>query len=90
MRLEIEVFGALCSLSLFEVNGIDAEEEDFVDKYDHAPEGAEEYGCGNMKADVIKVTDEILDKYRISSEEYYEIAEQVAEKVSFGHCGWCV
>ena len=90
MKLKIEVYGSLCSLSEFKINGIDAEEEDFVDKYDHSPETAEDYACGDMQADIILATDEVLNKYGISVTEYNEIARQVSEKVSFGCCGWCV
>ena len=89
MKLEIEVYEALCALSTFKINDIKADKDDFVDRYDHAPEDAEPYGCGNMKADVIPMTDKVLTKYNISPNEYNEIAEQVAEKLSFGACGWC-
>jgi len=90
MTLEIEVYDALCALSVFRINGREAEEGDFVNKYDHSPETAEDYGCGDMKADIIPPTEEILTKYGISEGEYHEIAAKVAEKVSFGECGWCV
>lgn len=88
MKLEIEVFDALCSLSTFITDGVEAEEEEFVDKYDHCPD--EEYGCGNMEADIIAPTEEVLEKYNISPEEHEEIAAKAAELVSFGACGWCV
>lgn len=90
MKLEIEVFGALCHLSKFKINTIQADEDDFVDKYDHASKDAPEYGCGNMQADIIPPTKEILTKYNITEAEYYEIAAQVSEKLSFGKCGWCI
>jgi hypothetical protein len=90
MELEIEVYGALCSLSTFKINGIDADERDFVDKYDHDSDNAEDYACGNMQADIISSSEDVLKKYGISESEYHDIASNVAEKVSFGCCGWCV
>lgn len=90
MKLEIKVYSALCSLKTFVINGIDADENDFVNKYDHSPETAEDYACGDMQADIIDSTNEILEKYNINQEEYEDIAEKVSELVSFGCCGWCV
>jgi hypothetical protein len=90
MECKIEVYGALCSLSEFVINGVDADEDDFVDKYDHSPETAEDYACGDMRADLIPATEEVLQKYKITLSEYNTIAQSVAEKVSFGCCGWCV
>jgi len=86
----VKSYGALCSLEEFSINDIPADEEDFVDKYDHSPDTAEDYGCGDMKADVIPATEEVRRKYSITEEEYLKIAEEVAEQVSFGNCGWCV
>lgn len=90
MKLEIEVYDALCSLSKFKINSIDAEESDFVYKYDHDSENAEDYGCGDMSADIQPCSQEILKKYQITETEYNEVAEKVSELVSFGCCGWCI
>lgn len=90
MEYKAEVFSALCSLAEFMINGIAADEYDFVDKYDHSPETAEDYACGNMQADIKAATDEVLEKYDITADEYATIAADVAEKVSFGCCGLCV
>ncbi len=89
MEYKAEVYGALCSLSEFTINGIDADEDDFVDQYDQSPETAEKYGCGNMRADIIPATDEVLKKYGITADEYATIAADVAKKVSCGCCGRC-
>lgn len=89
MEYEIAVYSSICSLEKFMVNGVQAEQCDFVDNYDH--EGnAEDYGCGNMCADIITPEDDVLEKYKITKKEYHEIAEKVKEAVSFGSCGWCV
>jgi hypothetical protein len=90
MEYKLKVYGYSCSLSEFVVNGVGARENDFVDKYDHSPETAEDYACGDMLADLKPATDEILQKYKITLDEYNTIAESVAKKVSFGCCGWCV
>ena len=90
MKLELEVYGCLCSTSTFKINNINANYNDFGYKYDHCPESAEPYGCGNMQFDSIPPTQEVLDKYHISVDEYNEIADKLAEELSFGCCGWCV
>jgi len=89
MKTKIVVFGALCSLSTFKINGINADEDEFVDKYDHSPHTADDYCCGDMQADIIPASKEVLKKYGITLSEYQNIAEEVSEKVSFGCCGWC-
>ena len=90
MDLRMQVYSAMCHLSVFTINGINADENDFVDKYDHDEENAEDYGCGDMRADILPATEEVLIKYGISITEYNEIASKVSEELSFGCCGWCV
>ncbi|MHB1380141.1 MAG: hypothetical protein ACYCX0_11030 [Desulfurivibrionaceae bacterium] len=90
MEYTAEVYSALCSLAEFTINGVTADESDFVDKYDHSPETASDYACGDMQADIIPATDKVLKKYGITAAEYATIAADVVEKVSFGCCGWCV
>lgn len=90
MEYTAEVYNALCSLRNFEINGNDADIEDFVDKYDHAPDSGIDGGCGAMRADTKPATDIILKKYGITRDEYYTVASDVAAKVSFGDCGWCI
>jgi len=90
MEYKIKAYDALCSLDGFIINGIEADEDDFVDKYDHSPETAEDYACGDMQADIISATSDVLEKYKITVDEYAEIAGKVAEEVSFGCCGECV
>ena len=90
MNYKIEVYYALCELSTFEINGIEADYNDFGDKDDVSPETAEEYGCGNMKFTPKLATDEILNKYKISVDEYNTITLILIDKLSFGSCGCCV
>ena len=89
MKLELEVYGCLCETSIFRINDIDASSDDFGNKYDHDSENAPDYCCGNMLFETKKSTEEILNKYKITDEEYYEIGEKLEEKLSFGSCGWC-
>ena len=74
--VEMEVYGCLCSLSKFEINGIKADYDDFGDKYDHDTENAEDYACGDMRFDSKPPTKEVLNTYGINEEEYYEICEE--------------
>ena len=90
MSHKIVVYGALCSTSLFTVNGITADSNDFGEQYDRDKEGAEDYACGDMHFTPKASTKEILTKYAIDEEEYQRIAGQLEEKLSFGRCGWCV
>lgn len=89
---QIIPMSALCCLdfAVSNINGKYIDMDDFVRKYDHSPETAEPYGCGNMKADVKQVTQKVLDKYEISKGDYYIIAHEISEAVSFGRCGWCI
>lgn len=99
MKYVAEVFGFLCCLSEFKINGISAQLDDFVDKYDKGFDEAindedeseeAEYGCYNMVGVVKEATTEVLLKYNITRNEYYSIAKDVADKVSFGKCGCCI
>ena len=89
MELKLKAYECLCSLAEFEINGFEADYEDFGDKYDTCPNLAEEYGCGNMKFIPKPATQEILDKYKISPKEYAEVCEKL-DCLSFGSCGWCI
>lgn len=89
MKLELEVYGSLCATSVFTINGVDAEYQDFGHKYDADPEDAEEYGCGNMIFEPGYFSEGIGDKYGINEDEFKIICEKLEEKLSFGSCGWC-
>jgi hypothetical protein len=90
MELKIEVYGCLCELKEFVINGIDANYDDFGSKGDEDSENAEDYGCGDMRFTGSPSTKEILDKYKITEEEYQEIVSKLEDALSFGSCGWCV
>lgn len=89
MKLEIEPYSCLCHLATFKINGISASYNDFGDKYDHASWEAPEYGCGDMRFESKPASQEVLDTYRITIDEYNEICEKLAEVLDFGCCAWC-
>jgi hypothetical protein len=89
MKLVLNFYGALCETKNFKINDIDADYEDFGDKYDHDSENAESYCCADMEFDSKPATQEILDKYHITVDEYNEICDKLEEGLSFGRCGWC-
>lgn len=90
MDLKLKIYGFLCSTEVFEINGVDADYDDFGDKYDRDTENAEDYGCGDMQFTGKDSTPEILAKYSITQSEYDEVVSELSDKLSFGSCGWCV
>ena len=90
MKLKCKSMGSLCELDEFIINEIGADYQDFGDKQDESPDTAEEYGCGDMRFTKKDCSKDILNKYKISEEEYNEICEKLREELSFGDCGWCV
>ena len=90
MKLELEFGRSLCYTPTFKINGVDADERDFGEKYDRAREDAEDYACGDMQFTRIPAKPEVLEKYGITGPEYELIAGQLEVGLSFGSCGWCV
>lgn len=89
MKLELEVYGSLCSTATFTINGIKASSQDFGEQYDHDQDNAEDYGCGDMQFEKKPATPEVLAKYNITEPEYNIVAGQLEKGLSFGTCGWC-
>lgn len=91
MTLKIESYSAMpCHLKAFEINGIEACEEDFGESIDAAPENAPDYSCGCRKFTAnYNISDNILDKYKITKEEYLEICEKLQEELYVGCCAGC-
>jgi len=84
------IFGtALCYCRNFEINDVDARYEDFGTKEDRRPDDADEHCCADMRFTADLPQQAILDKYKITFEEYNEIAEKLTEGLSFGQCGCC-
>ena len=89
MNYKIEACEYICGLKHFVINGVEADKSDFVEQYDDEPGMAPEYGCGNMRAHILSPTEQVLKKYNINENEYMEIAEKIAELISFGYCSLC-
>lgn len=79
-----------CHLEVFTINGKDADQYDFGDIFDHNEEIREPYGCGDMHFDSKPPTKEVLDKYNITEEEYYNICNELEYELCVGSCGWCI
>ena len=82
--------GWYCAPSLFTVKGIKASESDFGETGDRDPANAEKWSCADMHFTPKLATQEVLDKYGITVDEYNEIAQALEDVLSFGHCGLCV
>lgn len=91
MKLKIKTHHALpCRTEVFTINGKGAEQNDFGDTYDHHCEDAEPYACADMHFDPKPPTEEVLNRYNITEEEYYNICNELECKLCVGSCGWCV
>ena len=91
MKLVVKSFKSLpCRLEAFIINGKDADQDDFGGTYDHNAESAEPYACADMQFDSKPPTKEVLDKYNITEEEYYNICNELECELCVGGCGWCV
>ncbi len=90
MSHEITFGTSLCYTPVFVINGIDADSDDFGEKYDHASDNAEDYACGDMRFDMKEPSASVLEKYSIDELEYWTIANKLQDGLSFGACGWCV
>lgn len=91
MELVIKPFHSLpCHLEVFTINGKDADKDDFGVIFDHNEEIREPYGCGDMYFDSKPPTEEVLNLYDITEEEYYNICNELELKLCVGSCGWCV
>ena len=84
----IEPFDSLpCSLRTFTIGGIVADEDDF---------GEKEFGSGSCMDNSCsctfipgKPTKEVLEKYKITEEEFYNICEELVIELNVSSCGCC-
>ena len=94
MLLEYKVaphYGDMCELNPdCHINGEPLDYRDFVEKYDHDHEHAQEFGCADMRCDIKTPSQEVLDKYCITHDEYQMIAFEISEALKFGACDACV
>jgi len=89
VQLKLKVFGSLCTTAVFEINGITADESEFGHGKDISPHSAEPYCCGYREWTASLPDQEVLDKYKITVDEYRQICDQLEEGLSFGPCGMC-
>lgn len=90
-RLELKFYSALCSVSIFKIDGVNADIDDFGNQEDlgrNDPD-REDYCCKNMQFIPKDPKEEILLKYNITESEYEYIAGILRDGLSFGNCGWC-
>lgn len=87
LDLEIQTYYALpCSLEVFKINGQDADLEDFGSTCTCGDCMLSEC-CSDFKK--IKPTSKVLQKYRISGSQFYQICDELKEKLHVEYCGWC-
>jgi hypothetical protein len=81
----------LCEFETLKVKWKEADKEDFVSSWDIWPyDEAFKYWCSNYCADPKWYTQEVLDKYWITPDEYSYIAREIAGKLSFWGCACCI
>ena len=94
MELVIEPFYALpCELEVFTINGKKADSFDFGMTSDHKEDYDDElavYCCYDVYFESEPPTEEVLHKYNITEEEYYDICHELENKLHVGSCGWCI
>lgn len=91
MELVVKPFHSLpCRLEVFTINGKTADQDDFGDTFDHNEEIRQPYGCGDMHFAPKPPTEEVLNRYNITEEEYYNICNELECKLRVGGCGWCI
>jgi len=89
LKLKLDVYRAICETKEFQVNGINATYRDFGDKYDTSPDEIKPHVCGNMEFRPKLATQQVLDKYHISINEYFKICKKLQDCMSFGTCILC-
>ena len=87
MTLKLKGADYCCDLEEFKINGIRADEDDFGSKKDLAPRP--DCSCGNLQFIPDPPTQEVLNQYKITVEEYEEICNQLKKVLSIGYCGLC-
>ena len=91
MRLTLIMAYFYCATTNFNINGVDANSDDFGTQSDTVGVENEDYGyCGNMVFEPIPATPAILAKYDITLAEYSIVAGQLQAGLSFGRCALCL
>ena len=95
MKLILKVYDTLpCSTQEFSINGIEADQDWFVDNYDNGDGEEIEYGCNNRVTellDIEEVRKNLPDELKnLTDEEIKKIQSELEDKLVSGGCGWCV
>lgn len=88
MKMELNRYSTVCEIKVFKINGIRADYKDFGDKYDISPD-VKNASCGNMIFKPRTPSQQVLEKYGITNDEYICICEQLRDILSFGLCRLC-
>lgn len=79
-----------CVPEVFQINGIDANVDDFGTMMDCDPLNAPPYGCGDRRFLRSASTQDVLDRYRIDEDEYGEICDALNSEMRVGQCEMCL
>lgn len=97
MNVKFQTYHSLpCEAREFFINGIPAETDDFGEEFDEGDRNACEdrdiarWGCVDYVFKRRPCSEMVLNRYKISEEEYSEICDLLEAKLSIGMCGWCV
>jgi hypothetical protein len=95
MKLILKIYDALpCETKEFTINGIEAEQDWFVDNYDNGDGEEIEYGCNNRVTDLLsleQVRKNLPKELKtLTDDEIIKIQEKLEEELISGGCGWCV
>lgn len=83
-------FDGSCEPSRFKINRIEADLNDFGTKGDRLANRAPEYCCADMQFDCKSPTQAVLDRYKISTDDYWYISHKLRDGLSIGFCKQCV
>jgi hypothetical protein len=75
-----------CEPETFEINGVYATYEDFGTKRSFGWAGDGSCGCSFSAK---RPTDEVLSKYGITRDEYYDVCDALTDKLFVSGCSWC-
>lgn len=90
MKLEIkENDGLYCGLSVFKINDILADSDDFRENTIIIQNMLLNIVVEIMMFESKEPTQEVLDKYHITKEEYEDVCDELHDKLSFGFCAYC-
>ena len=79
-----------CRLKEFSINGIEAEQDDFGRERDiYDGDNPTPYCCDNMQFIPKEATQDVLDKYGITKDDYDLVCRDLLDLFNIGPCGWC-